>query len=176
MRFISCYCCCCAGKVDISRQGQIFTRRCKETTALSSWRCELLWQFSCELWKNEGFDMSSEKMRVLMWARMRGKLLLSNKMRGSQFWCLVRNDSRSSPTDSTRSFLLTTIFLLIFLVRITKKILLWFLFISPQDPLRLNLGEHFPCLPFYPDIWQVFSHLVAFPEEKWRCTTTFLLW
>ena len=64
MRFISCYCCCCAGKVDISRQGQIFTRRCKETTALLSWRCELLWQFSCELWKNEGFDVSPNEGQV----------------------------------------------------------------------------------------------------------------
>ena len=69
MRFISC-----PGKVDISRQGQIFTRA-KETAAapLRIWRCELLWwQFSSELrgarfcprWEGSGWEMFGDHQLI----------------------------------------------------------------------------------------------------------------
>ena len=59
-----------------------------------------------------------------------------------------------------------------------------FLF-SPKSPLQLpqhlHLREHFLWLPFYVDIWQVWSHSVAFPrEEKWQnhhiLTSPFNIW
>ena len=94
----------------------------------------------------------------------RGALL--SKMRRQ--W--VRNDWRS-PTDSTRSLLLTTIFLLIFLVRLKRNPFCHvFLFLFDAKSLSPGLTPQFErafsVTPLFLDIWQVFSHFVAFPKES----------
>ena len=142
MRFISC-----PGKVDISRQGQIFTRA-KETAAaaLRIWRCELLWwQFSSELrgarfcprWEGSGWEMFGDHQLIRQGA------FCWQPSSYSYFWW----DSNTNP--------LVVFFSFSFWSKIPSPLV-----------LHLNLREHFLWLPFCLDIWQVFSHSVAFPKES----------
>ena len=124
MRFISCS----AGKVDISRQGQIFTRRSKETAVE-------------DVNFYDRFHVRS-LTRVLMWSWTRGALLWS-KMRLWWQWGWLRNERRSPTDSSTRSILLATIFLLIFLVRLWF-FSFYFLFFSPYTSISETIFRDSP--------------------------------
>ena len=154
MRFISCS----AGKVDISRQGKIFTRRSKETAVE-------------DVNFYDRFHVRA-LTRVLMWAWTR-----FCKARWGGGGCGGRWEMSGDHQLTLRQgvfYWLPSSCSYFWWGSNTLVIICPFLF-HPQLPQHFHLREHFLWLPFSLDIWQIFSHSVAFPKEKWH-TTKLLLW